>query len=141
MNKSRLFLIGSIVFGCIAMFFQTGCQSKQRPAEEDRISKLAVFYGRYISKNGGKSPVNEKELKDFIQKNDSSVNLDELFVSPRDKESYVVFYGARQSTPGAKTVTVHEKAGVNGKKMVGLATGQVETVDETELKQLLSSSK
>ena len=84
----------------------------------------------------GNGPADEKELKEFIGKIDGKVNVDELFISPRDKQPYVVFYQIA-AAPGAVSVTAHEKVGVSGKKMVGLATGEVRSVDDAELQKLL----
>ena len=114
-----------------------GCQQTQKPVEEARPSQLAIFYGRFISAHQGQSPANEKELKDFISKLDANVNVDEIFVSPRDNEPYVVRYKLGTAMPGAEMVTVHEKTGVNGKKMIGLATGQVRIVDDDEFQKLV----
>jgi hypothetical protein len=127
---AALFFVGfSLLSGCAG--------PTQRPVEEDRLSKLAVFYGRFIGQNKGNGPADEKELKEFIGKIDSKVNVDELFISPRDKQPYVVFYQIAAATPGAASVTAHEKVGANGKKMVGLSTGEVRSVDDAELQKLL----
>ena len=129
----------TLMFAGGTLAFQAGCSQPQAPVEQSRLSKLAIFYGKYIGQNKGQSPGTEKELKDFIQKNDNSVNLDELFVSPRDKEPYVVRYKIGMAAPGAVAVTAHEKTGVGGNKMVSLATGEVRTVDEAELQKLLGA--
>ncbi|MSQ94739.1 MAG: hypothetical protein EXR98_09310 [Gemmataceae bacterium] len=130
-----LFATGLVL--CSILAVQLGCQQTQRPVEEARPSQLAIFYGRFISKHQGQSPANEKELKDFIRQEDASVNVDEIFISPRDKEPYVVRYKLGMAMPGAEMVTVHEKTGANGKKMVGLATGQVRMVDDDEFQKLV----
>jgi len=127
------------VVGSAMLIFAIGCTPTQAPVEQTRLSKLAVFYGKYISQNKGQTPPGEKELKAFIQKNDNTVNLDELFTSPRDKEPYVVRYKLGMAAPGAAMVTAHEKTGVDGKKMISLATGEVRTVDDTELQKLLGA--
>ncbi len=123
-----------------ALLLQSGCQQSQKPAEEARPSQLAIFYGRYISMNKGQSPANERELKEFIKKIDATINVDDIFVSPRDKEPYVVRYKIGAAMPGAAVVTVHETTGANGKKMVGLTTGEVKLVDDAEFQQLLRGS-
>lgn len=132
-----LFFLGLVLLlGAIG-----GCRSATTPPEDSRPSKLAIYYGRYMSQHQGKSPPNEAEFKKFIKKTDAEANLDELFVSPRDKEPYVVRYDMKASMPGAMTITVHERTGVAGSRMISLSTGQVKTVDEAEFKELLSKSK
>ena len=122
----------------LTAYAAAGCSKPAPPpVEESRLSKLAVFYGRYISQNKGKTPPNEAELKKFIAKLEPAANLDELFVSPRDSEPYVVRYNIKAGMPGGAVVTAHEKTGVEGKRMVALTTGDVRTVDEAEFKKLL----
>src|SRR5436309_2280518 len=96
-------LAGSVVLLAAAVLLQ-GCQrSRTTPVEESRLQRLAVFYGRYVSQNKGQTPPNEKQFKEFIQKADSSVNVEELLVSPRDNEPYVVRYKGGTVAPGAVT--------------------------------------
>ena len=121
----------------VGVLVQSGCKQPQAPVEQSRLSKLAVFYGKYISQNKGQTPASESELKAFIKKSDGEVNLDELFVSPRDNAPYVVRYQLGMVAPSA--VTAHEKTGVDGKKMASLATGEVRTVDDAELQKLLTA--
>jgi hypothetical protein len=120
------------------LFTLMGCKGGGLPEEEARISKLAVFYGRYISQHKGKTPPSEAELKKFIKTIDADANLDELFVSPRDSEPYVVRYNIPAGAPGAATVTAHEKTGKNGKRLVALTTGEVRSVDEAEFQKLIA---
>lgn len=130
---SVILMVGFVLLG------QTGCRQPRAKVEVSRLQQLSVFYGRYMSQNKGQTPTSEKQFKEFIQKVDSSVNVDELFVSPRDNEPYVVRYKEGMVAPGA--VTVHEKTGVDGQRMVSLSTGEVRTVDETEFKKLMAGSK
>jgi hypothetical protein len=118
--------------------FLSGCPARQAPVEESRLSKLAILYGRYISQNKGKTPANEQELKAFIQKVEPDVKVDEIFVSPRDKEPFVVRYNVNEAST-ANFVTAHEKTGVSGKKMVSLSTGEVRTLNDEELQKLLKT--
>lgn len=134
------FSSGLVIVLLIGLAVQTGCQQTQKPVEEARPSQLAIFYGRFIRENKGKSPANEKELKEFIRKADSNVNVDDIFVSPRDREPYVVQYKSGSNMLGPDAITVHEKTGVDGKRMVGFATGQVRIVDDAEFQKLMSGA-
>ena len=121
----------------LLVLVMSGCQAPApAPVEKTRLNKLATYYGRYISQHQGNSPANEQALKDFIKKLDPEINVDELFVSSRDNERVVVRYNLNTQS-GGETVTVHEKTGVNGKRLVGLLTGEVREVDEAEFSVLM----
>ncbi len=114
----------------------TGCPGgNQATPEEKQMHALAVYFGKYISRNKGQAPANEKQFKDYIVSQDDKADLDKLFTSPRDQEAVVVRYGLKSTGPS--TVMAHEKTGVGGKRYVALATGQVREVDEAEFKELV----
>ena len=127
----------SALLGCVALsLLLTGCPGgSQATPEEKQMSSLAVYFGKFISRNKGQAPASEKQLKDFIAAQDDKADLDKLFTSPRDKEPVVVRYGLKST--GATTVMAHEKTGVAGKRFVALATGQVREVDEAEFNDLM----
>ncbi|HEX2473540.1 MAG TPA: hypothetical protein VHK01_02270, partial [Lacipirellulaceae bacterium] len=56
-------------------------------------------------------------------------NLEELFISERDGEPYVIFYGQRPAGVAADVVA-YERTGVDGKRFVGDSVGGVGEVDE-----------
>jgi hypothetical protein len=113
-----------------------GCSGgSQVTPEEKQMSNLAVYFGKFTSRNKGLAPSNEKQLKDFILSQDDKADLDKLFTSPRDKEPVVVRYGLKATTP--TTVMAHEKTGVGGKRYSAMAIGQVREVDEAEFKELV----
>ncbi len=110
-----------------------GCKPEPPPVEQTHLSQLASNYGRYISKNQGKSPPNEAEFKKFIQTVNPEAKVDEMFVSPRDSRPYVIRYGPEL---GSSALCMHEKTAVDGKWLVGMTTGEVRTVDDAEFKKL-----
>ena len=61
-------------------------------------------------------------------------NPDELFVSERDGQPYVVGYGPT-ATGKPRDVVAYEKEGVDGKRMVGYSTGVVVELDEQQFRE------
>jgi hypothetical protein len=127
-----------------------GCRGGGRSnqaQETSTLKPLAVFYGSYISQHGGKRPASEEEFKAFIKdpKNAGQLklfqitNVDDLFISPRDREPYVVIYG-KTSSAGGPPVVAYEKTGVEGKRFVVNALGGVEEVDEAKFRSMVPSA-
>jgi hypothetical protein len=89
----------------------------------------------------GRSPANEQEFKAAIGKMDISLeamkvgSIDELFVSERDGQPFVIVYG--QSPQG---VVAYEQTGVDGKRQVGFKLGNIEDVDEARFRELVPSA-
>src|SRR5687768_10268696 len=103
--------------GClIALAGCTGGRS-EAPTEELRLRDLAKCYGFFQGQNRGRTPADEKQFKEFIRKTAPSEKVDELFVSPRDNEAYVVRYNIKVGPPGpgGAPVVAYEKTGVGGK--------------------------
>jgi hypothetical protein len=61
---------------------------------------------------------------------------DELFVSPRDNQPYVVYYGNDAAKMLDRGQLIHERNGVNGRRLVGHRLGYVREVDEAEFREL-----
>jgi len=130
---ARLALLGILV--------GAGC-GKAPPPENRTLRDLAVQYGRYASQNQGMGPPGAKELKEFIKEN-ATVPVDDvekLFISPRDKQPYVVYYNLQLGVPNSKggPAIAHEQVGANGKRFVALMTTRVEDADEDRFNELVS---
>lgn len=110
-----------------------GCPQSPPPTHQPALTQLVTYYGRYVGQNKGTPPPNEQALKDFVKKVDANRNLDELMISPRDKQPYVVRYGVKPSMGGKQPVIAHEAVGVGGKKLVGFAAGEVREMDDAEI--------
>ena len=125
-----------------------GCWGGGRTNQAQEISTLkplAVYYGKYVSQHGGRPPPSEAEFKAFVKdpKNAESLklefqitNVDDMFISPRDHEPYVVIYG-KISTAGGAPVVAYEKTGVEGKRFVVNGLGSVEEVDEAKFRNMV----
>jgi hypothetical protein len=66
--------------------------------------------------------------------------VDELFVSERDGQPFVIKYGQSGGIMSRLPV-VFEKEGKGGKRQVAFTDGQVEEVDDATYQQLLASGK
>ena len=137
MQASRLIAVRAVLMFALAACLSAGCKPAGAPAEESRISKLGTYYGRYIAANKGKTPGSEAEFKKFIKGLDADANVDELFTSPRDSQAYMVRYGIPAGMPGSKVVAVYERNAIDGKRMVAMSTGEMQTVDEAEFMKLV----
>lgn len=136
-----------VLFSCCII--AAGCQDKTgRELEpvETNVKNLAIFYGRYVSQNRGQTPANEEELKKFIAGHPASelaafkiTDVGQLFVSPRDKQPYVIRYGFALPPPGpsGSPVIAYEKAGVGGRRFVAFANAGVEELDDARFRQLV----
>jgi hypothetical protein len=146
----RVLSLAVISCSLLLAVLSIGCGSRARPAApgEKNIRALAVFYGRYIGSHRGQPPANEAAFKAFVKSLkpediagmvDGATDAETLFISPRDKEPFVIRYGLRPG-PGAPEVLIHEKNGLNGRRLVALGLGAVEEVDATRFAQLLPGS-
>jgi hypothetical protein len=124
----------------------SGCGSSNDSAEREssNLKPLAVFYGRYIGSNRGKSPADENELKEFIRSQPADelnnlgvTDVEALFISSRDKKPYKFNFKAKASNPGEIAVFAWEQDGVEGKRFVGGTLGQIEEVDSERFQKLV----
>jgi hypothetical protein len=124
--------------------------SHPSPASESHLKALAVFYGRYVQRHQGKTPPDEAAFKKFLaglrpEERGGLLKgtVDELFLSPRDKQPYVVRYNVAVSAPGPKgaPVIAYEQSGASGKRYVATALGSVELMTADQLRQLVPDAK
>ena len=126
-----------------------GCQRKPAgelaPAESN-VKSIAIFYGRYMSQNRGRTPPDKEALKKFIASHPATelaalkiTDVEQLFVSPRDQQAYVVLYGAKLPPPGpsGSPVIAYEKDGDGGRRFVAFANAGVEELDDARFRQLV----
>ena len=138
-SLGRYIISGCLVIGAGLL---AGCARTPPPSENEiAFRKLAAQYGQFVARNKGQTPPNEKALKDFIKQNAGVApeEVDKMFISSRDNQPYVIIYGQKMGAPGGNTsqVIAYEQTGVSGKRMVALATTQIEEVDETRFLELV----
>ena len=116
----------AIVF--VAFASQAGCN--RRPAFTDiydsNIKKVHVLYNVFLEGNGYRGPKDEADFKGYLSSDPTARhlvkrleldpdNLDEIFISERDGEPFVIRYGLNGIQDHA---IVFEKIGVEGMRFV-----------------------
>lgn len=128
------------------LVFSGGCAgeklSESDAAQHSNMRALAVAYGQFTSQNRGRVPKSEADLRKFIEKNGPDFltslgveTIDDMFVSTRDKEPYVVIYGKPSK------VVAYEAVGVNGKRFIAGDIGDTREVTEEEFQTLVPNAK
>jgi hypothetical protein len=129
---------------CLAAVFVVvvGCGAPKADALKKETSHLRLLTNLYAktSMKTGHNPQNEQEFKEAIKNSGVSLealkvnSVDELFVSERDGQPFVVVYG--QQPPGYDVVA-YEQTGVDGYRQVGHKIGMVEDADEAKFRELV----
>lgn len=117
---------------------------------DTRIKQLANLYMAYQMRNGSNGPKDEAAFKTFIKSGMPAHRLemmrvdptkaDDLFVSERDSQPFVVKYG-QSGGPMSQLAVVFEKEGKAGKKEVAFTNGKVEECDDAKYQELLGDKK
>jgi hypothetical protein len=123
-----------------------GCSSGGAPTTDGKanLEILANHYLQFAGANKKMAPPTEAAFKAYLTKNKVE-KVEELFVSPRDKQPYIIKYAISLAEdpskislgPDAqpKIVIIHEKEGSGGKKYVALQSNQIlEVEDPTSVK-------
>ena len=107
--------------------------------DSSQLQQLARWYGNFPTVNRGRMPGDEAQLKAHITQHagDSVASVDDLFVSERDGQPYVMLYGKDAANPGNGGVVGYEALGVEGKRFVGFRSGEVQELDEARIRQLV----
>ena len=142
--KPRLSLA---ILGLVAQSLLLGCENGNSfsATESSNLKPLAVMYGRFISSNKGRGPMNEQELKAFIKTRPKEelanlgVNdIDSLFVSSRDKKPYKLKFDAKTPVPGqSSNIFAWEQEGLGGKRYVAGSLGEILEVDQEKFRELV----
>ena len=112
----------------VALF--SGCSNTKKMTEvySTNIKKLHGSYMLYLENHGYVGPKDEAELKNYL-KNDATAiyllkridvtpeSVDEMFISDRDGQPFVVRYGVRGEADHA---VVFEAEGIDGMRLVAL---------------------
>jgi hypothetical protein len=98
-----------------------------------------------MNSKGGRPPANQADFKSFISESGDALlksadvgTVDELFVSPRDNQPYLIAYGseaAKLISQGG--VVIYERNGKDGRRLVGNRGGFVNELDEAEFRKLV----
>ncbi len=141
-NTEIGFFLSVLWFGS----FLAGCSPQQAEEEMSRRSSnlkaLAISYRQYATENEGSQPGNEADLRKFIQDQGfeqydpgTITKVEDLFISPRDAQPYVVIYG----NGGNKMpeILAYERVGTETGRWVVSSMTTVVEVNEERLRQLI----
>ncbi len=146
-TATSVFMLALFILALNMLISLTGCGSHNTQSaleqETSRLKPLIILYAQAFAQNGGRPPANEEKFKSFIAKEGGGLmksykfdSVDDLLISERDGEPYVIFYGKRPQGV-ASDLCAYEKVGVDGKRYVGFTLGIVEEVDETRFRELV----
>jgi hypothetical protein len=140
------------IFVALAVLTATGCSRSPEDSAtiEARLGRLGLSYGLYAGDHDGTPPQNIEELRRYVERTTSSVqltalkatNVDELFASPRDGQPYKMIKLPRLPSPiggQPRPVVLYEQFGQQGKRYVAYLGGGVEEIDAETFIQLVSS--
>lgn len=136
--RARVIQINVLVVSAVLLC--VGCGPPREAADELKqrtgLGALAIAYGQYSSSHRGMPPKSEKALKDFIEKQGPEFltslkveTVEDLFISPRDGEPYVVIY--RKRSP----IVAYEAVGADGTRWVAYDIGGAEELDEATFRE------
>ena len=138
-------LITCLILGCKEEVAETqiGAETKLRP--------LARMYAGFVNQNRGRPPKDEAQFRKFAEATASQylpegLTLDQLFVSDRDNEPFVIVYGrvlvSREGvdSPMGARIVAYEKTGADGARFVADDLGVVELVDDEKFRQLVPNA-
>jgi hypothetical protein len=138
-----LCLAGNVV-GCGA----SSNASSGTAEEATRVLKvLGVEYARFMAQNGDRPPANKEQLTAYLESRKSSIpglsDVAQLFVSPRDNEPLVIFYGktAPPADESGFPVVAREASGASGSCLVANTRGGVHEVSLDQLPSHLARAK
>jgi hypothetical protein len=140
LHRVSICLIGMLTIGC-------GSRDGMSNASPDdsRIKELTTTYAMYMNLKGARPPANEADFKAFISESGDALlksaevgTVDELFVSPRDNEPYVIAYGSEAAKMLSRGgVVIYERSGKDGRRLVGNRGGFVNELDDAEFRRLV----
>jgi hypothetical protein len=142
--RVHLDTIGILLVAIVAGCGSPGTNQSSDPSSS-HLRWLLALRTQAISQ--GQAPKNEEEFKRFINSLDAAAldrvkaasgisNIEELFISERDGQSYVIFYGEPPAGVAADVVA-YEQKGVDGKRFIGYGLGVVGEVDEQRFNELV----
>lgn len=111
------------------------------------MRRLTLAYSQYAAQNRGMGPANQAALVKFIMQHDriSQDAAEAFFVSPRDKQPYIVRWGRRPlgaailgPDPPTPEILVVEATALGGQRFVADGQGTVQQIAEAEAAQLVS---
>ena len=134
----------------VIFLVQVGCEPQPVGASNEEraaIENVAKWYQIYKSRNRNRPPKDEAAFLAFIEEElagrDDNGAIEEILVSPRDGEKYIVLYGkdAGKSRNMDENVAVYEQKGAWGTKLVAFEAAWAKEVSDSELESLLAGEQ
>ena len=143
MPVSHVNLASFLLALLLAAFSGCGPKADLETAElRSNMRALAVCYGDYMKTNRGRAPKSEKALRKWLEKRGDEYlevlhvdTVDDIFISSRDNEPYVVIYGKPAN------VIAYESVGIDGKRFVADNLGVAMEVDEAKFAEMVPDAK
>lgn len=153
-GRTRWSYLGSIIAAewsalvCLAwLSFAVGCGGASVDGggrAEAVLTEVVKAYAAQVRSNRYQPPANEEEFKAALQKSGDGIlkragvkTVDQLFISPRDSQPFVISYGKDARRLLERGIVAYERTGTSGRRLVGFDLGYVEDVDEQTFKRLL----
>lgn len=146
----RYFKVGLLGASLGLVVLLVGCAGKQTVPvgnAAEHIRKLALGYVQFAASNQGVGPANQETLKAFLIERShlSPQDANAAFISPRDNQSYDVFWGRRPMgsaplgpDPPKPSIIVIEKTGVDGTRYVADGRLSIQQLPRAEVDHLLA---
>ena len=151
-DKSR----AVVAIAAAMVFLATGCSSGNKAEQilksmnKDNIHRLANLYNLYQSQHSWVGPADIDEFKEFVNGVSKSrlekmgidpSSLDDLFISERDGQEFVIRPSVQGSAMGSVQPVVFEKDGVDGVWLVGFTSkGSREVTSRDEYDQMFNGT-
>jgi len=149
-GRGRLVSAIALALSSVACFIAcAGCGRSQAPDPHGHaglvLGEVAKAYAGHLRAGGYKPPADEAEFKTILAKaGDGALkrsgvrSVDDMLVSPRDSQPFVIAYGKAARRLLDEGVVAYEQTGVSGRRLVGFALGYVQELDQQAFDQLLS---
>ncbi len=124
----------------VVSFLGGGCGASPQAASDGggiaRLTVVAKQYAGYLNTHQNHPPANEAEFKKLLTDAGSAIlkkaganTVDELLVSPRDGQPFVIEYGAAAGRLIDHGIIAYERTGKDGTHLIGYRLGYVEAAD------------
>ena len=140
----------SSIVGALMLLILIGCHSPDKKQSLDReTSHLRWLLRLYThARQRGQAPNSEQQFQQFIRSIDRAAldrtlaaanvtTIDELFISERDGQPYIILYGQRPKGVANDVLAFEQRGGGGGKRYVGYGLGIVEEVDDQRFAELI----
>jgi hypothetical protein len=115
---------------------------------DPHLVAIARLYVDHMNLKGGNPPASQQAFEAFILEHGANrlkdvepTDVGELFLSTRDHQPLVIFYGKASDPRLQGTVIAHEQMGVEGKRCIGMRYGTVQLVDQEQFERLVSTAQ